>query len=121
MLTVWLSHLSDLCCPCYIPTIKALSLSVRYQEGLIKLDKIEGIEAEERPAFDIDDFDLDLGDGVLHPILGSPESSLNVADRRAHAGDDPTGTSLALLVNKDIPLNEKKATRRGKSAFGRVS
>jgi hypothetical protein len=31
-----------------------------------------------------------------------------VADRRSQVGDNPTGMSLALLVNEDIPLNDKQ-------------
>ena len=77
-------------------------------KGLIKLDETEGIGDEERLPSEMDDFDVDLGDGVLHLILSSPESALNVADRRAHVGDNPTGTSLILLVNEDVLLNEKQ-------------
>src|ERR1700709_220140 len=47
-------------------------------------------------------------DGVLRPILASPESSSNVAHRRPQVGDNPTGTSLTLLVSEDVPLNEKQ-------------
>jgi hypothetical protein len=72
-------------------------------KGLVKFD-----ETEERLAYDIDDFDLDMGDGVLRPILASPESSSNVADRRSQVGDNPTGTSLTLLVSENVPLNEKQ-------------
>jgi hypothetical protein len=46
----------------------------------VKFDEIEDTAAEEHLAYDIDDFDLDIGDGVLHPILASPESAPNVAD-----------------------------------------
>jgi hypothetical protein len=77
-------------------------------KGLVKFDETEDVGTEERLAYEIDDFDLDIGDGVLHPILDSPESAPNVADRRSQVGDNPTGTSLTLLVNEDIPLNEKQ-------------
>ena len=77
-------------------------------KGLVKFDEIEDAAAEERLAYEIDDFDLDIGDGVLHPILASPESAPNVADRRFQVGDNPTGASLTLLVNEDIPLNGKQ-------------
>jgi hypothetical protein len=74
-------------------------------KGLVKFDEAEDATAEDRLAYGIDDFDLDMGDGVWHPILASPESSPNVADRRSLVGDNPTGTSLTYLVNEDIPLN----------------
>ncbi|KAH9203038.1 hypothetical protein DL95DRAFT_180650, partial [Leptodontidium sp. 2 PMI_412] len=77
-------------------------------KGLIKFDETEDIGAEERLAYEIDDFGPDIGDGVLHPILSSPESAPNVADRRSQVGDNPTGSSLTLLVNEDVPLNEKQ-------------
>jgi hypothetical protein len=77
-------------------------------KGLVKFDKTEDVGAEERLAYKINDFDLDIGDSVLHPILASPESAPNIADRRCQVGDNPTSTSLALLVNKDILLNKKQ-------------
>jgi hypothetical protein len=77
-------------------------------KGLVKFDETEDIAAQERLAYEIDDFDLDIEDAVLHPILASPESAPNVVDRRSQVGDNPTGTSLALLVSEDVPLNEKK-------------
>lgn len=77
-------------------------------KGLVKFDETEDIAAEERIAYEMDDFDLDPGDGVLHPILTSPESTPNVLDLRSRVGDNPTGMSLALLVNDDVPLNEKQ-------------
>jgi hypothetical protein len=77
-------------------------------KGLVKFDETEDAAADERLAYEIDDFDTDIGDGVLHPILASPESAPNVADRRSQVGDNPTGTSLTLLVSEDVPLNEKQ-------------
>jgi hypothetical protein len=77
-------------------------------KGLVKFDELEEATAEERLAYEIDDFDLDIGDGVLHPILASPESAPNVVDRRSQVGDNPTEASLTSLVNEDIPLNEKQ-------------
>jgi len=73
-----------------------------------KLDEIDDISTEERLAFDVDDFDLDIGDGILRPILSSDESVPNLADRRSQVGHNPTGTTLTLLVNEDIPLNRKQ-------------
>ena len=77
-------------------------------KGLVKFNNTGDVEAEERLVYKIDDFDLDIGDGVLYPILALPESAPNIADQRSQVGDNPTGTSLTLLVNKDIPLNEKQ-------------
>ncbi|KAF8860613.1 hypothetical protein BDZ45DRAFT_800769 [Acephala macrosclerotiorum] len=86
-------------------TLQCWELQIK---GLIKFDETEDVGVEERPAYEMDDFDLDIGDGVLHPILASPESAPNVADRRSQVGDNPTSTSLTLLVNEDVPLNEKQ-------------
>ncbi|KAH6692767.1 hypothetical protein BKA61DRAFT_280774 [Leptodontidium sp. MPI-SDFR-AT-0119] len=77
-------------------------------KGLIKFDETEDIGAEERLAYEIDDFGPDIGDGVLHPILSSLKSAPNVADRRSQVSDNPTGSSLTLLVSEDVPLNEKQ-------------
>ena len=75
-------------------------------KGLVKLDEAEGIRDGDRLAFKIDDFDVDLGDYVLRPLLSSSESSLDIADRRHKVGDTSTSTDLTLLINKDISLNE---------------
>ena len=44
------------------------------------MDKIEDTVAEERLMYKIEDFDLDIGDRVLYPILALLESALNVVD-----------------------------------------
>ncbi|KAH9203041.1 hypothetical protein DL95DRAFT_399711, partial [Leptodontidium sp. 2 PMI_412] len=59
-------------------------------KSFAKFDETEDAAAEERLAYEIDDFDLDIGDGVLHPIVTSPESASNVFDRRSQVGDNPT-------------------------------
>jgi hypothetical protein len=74
----------------------------------VKFDKIEDTVAEECLMYKIDNFDLDIGDRILYPILALLESAPNVADRQSQVSDSPTGASLTLLVNKDIPLNEKQ-------------
>jgi hypothetical protein len=74
----------------------------------MKFDEVEDTAASVYLAYEIDDFDLEIRDVVLRPILTSPESAPNLAERRAQVGDNPTGKSLALLVSEDIPLNEKQ-------------
>jgi hypothetical protein len=49
----------------------------------VKFDEIEDAAAEERLVYKIDDFDLDIGDRILYPILALPESAPNIADRRS--------------------------------------
>jgi hypothetical protein len=77
-------------------------------KGHVKLNEIDDIGLEERVAFEVDDFDLDLGDGVLLPILSTAGSVSNLADWRSQVGESPSGTTLTLLVNEDIPLNQKQ-------------
>lgn len=77
-------------------------------QGLVKLDEIDDIGDEERLAFGIDDFNLEGGDGVLHPFPDSVESVPNLAARRSQVGEDPTGATLTLLVSEDLPLNENQ-------------
>jgi hypothetical protein len=50
-------------------------------KGLMKFNETEDAAAKERLAYKMDDFDLNIGDGVLHPILASLESAPNVADQ----------------------------------------
>jgi PIF1-like helicase len=65
-------------------------------------------DTDEPVAFDFDDFNLDLGDGILHPILESTDSISNLADRRLQVGENPTGATLINLISEDIPLNHKQ-------------
>jgi hypothetical protein len=88
-----------------VTTLQRWELRIK---GLIKLDETDVIGAVEGLLFDIDDFDLDLEDGVLQPILSSAGSVPNLADRRLQVGDSPTSASLTLLVSEDLPLNEKQ-------------
>ena len=74
-------------------------------KGLIKLSEADNIESH---SFNTNDFDLDLEDEVLQPVLTSIPSVSNLVDHRLQVGDSPTSTSLTLLVNEDLPLNEKQ-------------
>jgi hypothetical protein len=65
-------------------------------------------DTDEPVALDFDDFNLDLGDGILHPTLESTDSISNLADRRLQVGENPTGATLIDLISEDIPLNRKQ-------------
>ena len=73
----------------------------------LELEEADAIPTEMQLAFGVDDFNLDVGDGILHPLLNI-EGIPNLADRRSQVGDTPTGSSLTQLVNEDLPLNEKQ-------------
>ena len=77
-------------------------------KSLAKLDELGDTEAEEHIAFEADNFDLDLGDGVLHPALNSIQSLPNLSDRRAQVGENPSGATLTTIVSEDVPLNRKQ-------------
>jgi len=66
------------------------------------------MEPEERSAFEVDDFNLDLGNGALYPTLNSAESIPNLADQRSDVGDNPSGATLTELVRENLPLNKKQ-------------
>jgi hypothetical protein len=68
-----------------------------------RFDELNDTEAD-----DVNDFNLDFGDGVLLPTLDTTESIPNLSDRRAQVGDNPSGTTLTTLVGEDIPLNRKQ-------------
>jgi hypothetical protein len=59
-------------------------------------------------AFELDDFNLDIGDGILHPALSGSDTVPALVDRRSQLGDSPTGASLTALVSEDVPLNRKQ-------------
>ena len=49
----------------------------------MKFNKTKDATAEERLVYKIDDFNLDIGDNVLYPILALLESAVNIVDRRS--------------------------------------
>ena len=77
-------------------------------KGLTKYDDLDDMDPEERIAFEVDNFNVDLGDGALYPALNSIESVPNLAYRRLQVGNNPSGTTLAELVKQDLPLNRKQ-------------
>jgi hypothetical protein len=70
----------------------------------VKFDETEDTASGEYLAYEIDDFDLDMGDGVLYPILASPESAPDVADRRSQVGDNPPARVSLCLSMMMFPL-----------------
>jgi hypothetical protein len=58
---------------------------------------------------DLDDFNANITDGILLPLLVVPEAIPDVEERRSRVGDAPTGASLSSLVSEIIPLNRKQA------------
>jgi Helitron helicase-like domain at N-terminus/PIF1-like helicase len=65
-------------------------------------------DPDDDPAPDMDDFNLDSGDGILHPALAPIDSIPNLADRRQQVGENPTAATLIDLIIDDIPLNTKQ-------------
>jgi hypothetical protein len=86
----------------YFPptTLQQWQLQIK---SIAKLD-----DPGEGPALDLDDFNVDSGDGILHPTLASVDSIPNLADRRLQVGDSPTAATLIDLLFDVIPLNTKQ-------------
>ena len=76
-------------------------------KGLVKLYKTDDIRPRES-LFGVDNFNLDQEDSILQPILDSTRTLLNLEDHCLQVGDSLTRTTLTLLVNEDIPFNEKQ-------------
>jgi hypothetical protein len=58
-------------------------------------------------SFDLDDFNLDPGDGTLLPVLNGSDLIPKMLECQSHLGKNPIGTILTNLVCKVIPLNKK--------------
>lgn len=58
--------------------------------------------------FALDDFDIRVEDGILHPMLANNDTITAMEDRQSRVGQNPTGASLASLINEVIPLNRKQ-------------
>ena len=77
-------------------------------KGLEKFSSNDNLTTETHLSFELDDFNLDLEDGILHPLLNISKDIPNLPDRRSQVGNNPTGSSLAQLINEDFPLNQKQ-------------
>jgi hypothetical protein len=58
--------------------------------------------------FAFDDFDIHIEDGILHPMLANSDTIPAMDDLQFREVQNPTGASLAFLINQDIPLNQKQ-------------
>lgn len=58
--------------------------------------------------FALDDFDIQVEDGILHPTLANSDTIPATDDLQSRVGQNPTGASLASLINEEIPLNRKQ-------------
>ncbi|CAI7655051.1 unnamed protein product [Penicillium glandicola] len=58
--------------------------------------------------FQQDDFDQDIGHGILQPMLVNSDVVQPLQERRFQLGENHTATSLASVVAQDIPLNNKQ-------------
>lgn len=55
--------------------------------------------------FALDDFDIHVEDGILHPTLANSYMIPTTDDRHSRVGQNLTGASLASLIKEEIPLN----------------
>ncbi|KAL6405631.1 hypothetical protein AUP68_11392, partial [Ilyonectria robusta] len=58
--------------------------------------------------FEFDDFNLEIGNGIIHPVLTGLDMIPAVADRQCRVGEKPTGASLASILSEHVPLNRKQ-------------
>lgn len=57
---------------------------------------------------DLDDFNMDLIDNVLLPVLTGSDALPDLPHLRSRVGQNPTGVLITSLVRELIPLNEKQ-------------
>jgi hypothetical protein len=57
--------------------------------------------------FELDNFNLNIGDDILHPLLTRSETVPALVDCPSWLDDNPTGASLTALVSEHVPLNRK--------------
>ena len=74
-------------------------------KGLTKLDEIDDMDPEDH-ILSTDGFNLNLGDGTLHPTMNLVENIRNLVDWQSQVGDDPSG--LATIISEYLPLNRKQ-------------
>jgi hypothetical protein len=60
------------------------------------------------PAYELDDFNMNLADGILEPTLSEPQAISTLPDHPPYLDDICTPVSLTSLVTESIPLNTKQ-------------
>ncbi|KAJ5111789.1 hypothetical protein NUU61_001419 [Penicillium alfredii] len=70
-------------------------------DGVVNNDTME-------PVYEMDDFSLNITDGMLEPALNEPTAIPTLPDQRSLVDDNYTPNSLTSLVNESIPLNAKQ-------------
>lgn len=85
------------------------------QEWRMRLKRVTTLETQDPHAgsstndvSDLDDFNLDITDGFLVPLLTDSDISSGPLQRVSRVGENPTGASLTLLVCETVPLNGKQ-------------
>jgi hypothetical protein len=57
---------------------------------------------------EVDDFNCDIKDNMLEPVLTTLDMIPNIDNSQSLVGNNPTGMSLTCLISKHIPLNRKQ-------------
>ena len=91
----------------FFPTTTLKNWELRIK-GLIKLCDTNDPTTEAHLAFELDDFNLDLENSILQPLLDISRDIPNLTNQHSQVTNNPTSSSLALLVTKDLPLNQKQ-------------
>lgn len=91
-----------------LPSFTLDEWKTRLQNIAKTADQDMHAETSTAPASDLDDFNVELEDEVLVPMLTDPDLSADLQHRRAELGQNPTATSITSLVCNDIPLNGKQ-------------
>lgn len=85
------------------------------QEWQIQLKRVTTLETQDPYAGSstndvsyLDDFNLDITNGFLVPLLTDSDISSSTLQRDSRVGENPTGASLTLLVCETVPLNGKQ-------------
>jgi hypothetical protein len=58
--------------------------------------------------YELDNFTVNVGNGVLEPVLNELETISSLAHRQSRVDNNPTPASLTLLVSESIPFNTKQ-------------
>ena len=65
------------------------------------------MDPEECITFEVNNFNINLSNSTLYPVLNSIESVPNLAYQQLQVGNNLSGTTLTKLIKQDLSLNRK--------------
>lgn len=90
----------------FVPLSTLQGWKARLENITMLIDSNSSTNMSNLAVSDLDDFNLDIVDDGLVPVLTHSDPLPDLVERRSRVGQNPTGAALTLFMRETIPLNE---------------